>query len=243
MRIIFIGILLLPLVLMAEIEVTDTQGRSMTVDILSFNKTTREVKLRRTSDSAVFSVSLDVFASESQAEILKVAPRPKANLLSKVSVSRRRRDVKDSFYMEIQTISAKAIIENDSRDLDFADGEGTLFLIARETKRYANRDEDYGKVLQRESFPISVKSGEVFEFENTPVQTKYDSDKDYTNVGGWEYYGWVLIIQKADGTVHTTATSIGNLQKEVEENPELGVAFLKLKEEELVEKNLERRTK
>ena len=221
-----------------EIEVKDLKGRKMKIDVLSYTQSSGNVRIKRLSDNAMFNVKISVFDPESQKKIKEVAPKAKAKLLAKVSVGRRRQNVRGSSYMERQTITAKATIENESRDIDFIEGKATVFLVAREMRRFSDKSADYGKILKKESFHVTVNPGREFKYECKPVVTEYDSDRDETNLGGWEYYGWMLIVEDKDGDVLAVETSIGNLKKEVDVDPRIGEVFLQLTEGKLVEKNL-----
>lgn len=234
--------LLFPGFALSAIEVKDLKGRTMSVEVLGYTQSSGNTRIKRLPDGAIFNVKISMFDSASQDKIIAAAPKARAKLDAKLSVGRRRERVEDSSYMKRQTITGKVAIENDSRDIDFINGKATVLLVARQTKRYADDDADYGKILHKEKFDTSLKAGQSFNYECKPVVTEYDSDRDSSNIGGWEYYGWMLIIQEADGTVHSVETSIGNLKKEVDENPELGEVYLGLEVGKLVEKNLANRT-
>lgn len=224
------------------IKVTDTKGRSMDVEVLAYNPSSGNLKIERVEDSQHFNVKIGMFDVESQKRIAENAPKQKADLGIKVSVGKRRSRQGDSSYMKDQTISASVAVENESRDIDFPDGKGTLLLIARQTKRYSEDGADYGKVLSKQMFNITAKAGEAISVEAKPIVTSYDSDRDSSNVGGWEYYGYAFVLVDSDGEIHTVDTSIGNLKKDVEENPVIGKELLGLGEGSLVEKNLAKRT-
>lgn len=225
----------------ATIKVTDLKGREMEVEVISYTPSTGATKIKRTSDGQIFSVKADLFDEASRKKIEANAPKPRADLLVRVSVGKRRKNQGDSSYMKEQTISASVAVDNDSRDINFVGGKGTLFLIARQTKRYSEEGSDYGKVLSKQSFNVAVEAGKESEYEAKPVITAYDSDRDYTNVGGWEYYGYLLILEDSEGEIHTVETSIGNLKKDVESDDTLAKKLLGLKQDSLVEKNLEKR--
>lgn len=230
-----------PTILCAAIEVQDLNGRKMSVDVLSYTASSGNVRIKRLPDGTMFNVKLNLFDPASQKKIIEVAPKAKPRLLARVSAGKRRERLGDSSYMKKQTITATATIENDSRDIDFVGGKGTILLVARQTERYANRDADYGKILQKETFTATINPGKVFKFECKPVVTEYDSDRDSSNIGGWEYYGWVLVMQDKDGDIVAVETSIGNLKKEVEQDPVIGRLFLELSEGKIVEKNLSKK--
>ena len=226
--------------LSAEVEVTDLQGRSMIVEVVSYTESSGNVRIKR-EDGKFFNVKLDIFDAASQEAIVSNAPKARAELLIRVSVGKRRKQQGTSSYMKDQTISASFPVENDSRDVDFAGGEATLFLIGRQTRRYSEDDADYGKVLSKQVFPIAIIAGEEVEVEAKSVVTSYDSDRDFTNVGGYEYYGYLLVLKDGDGEVHTVETSIGNLKKDVEEDPSMGLKLANIADGALVEKNLKER--
>lgn len=186
-------------------------------------------------------MKLDLFDAESQEKIKSVAPRPVAELESKLSVGKRRERQGDSSYMKNQTITATMRIVNESRDADFVNGKVTVFIIGRQTARYSDRSADYGKILSKQEFRATAHPGDEFEYECKAVVTSYDSDRDSSNIGGWEYYGYAFIIQNEDGSIHTAETSIGNLQTEIDEDPGHAAKILALAEGALVEKDLERR--
>lgn len=240
LTLLLLGFFTIPLAF-ASIEVQDTQGRKMTVDVLAYTESSGNVRIKRVEDGAIFNVKLNIFDSDSQERIREAAPKQRAKLDVSVSVARRRQDVPGSSYMERQTIKAKAKVENASRDIDFIEGKATLLLVGREMKRFANRDADYGEIMHKESFNATLNPGREMEYEFKPIVTEYDSDKDSTNIGGIEYYGWLLVIQEKDGSIHSVETSIGNLKKETDEDPEIGNIFLGLNVGQSVEKDLSKR--
>jgi hypothetical protein len=224
----------------AAISVKDTKGRSMDVEVLAYTPKTGVTRIKRT-DGQVFTVNVNVFDEDSQKRIIEAAPKPQAELRIEVSVGRRRERLGDSSYMKKQTISASVGIDNESLDIDFSGGKGTLFLIARQTRRYSEKDSDYGKVLSKQEFKMSIPASEEVEYEAKPVVTEYDSDRDSSNIGGWEYYGYLFILEDDEGAIHSVVTSIGNLKKQVENDDEHARKLLGLSKESIVEKNLEKR--
>ncbi len=212
----------------------------MEVEVLGYTSSSGNVKIQRV-DGQQFQVKLGLFDSASQQKIIDNTPQERAKILIRVSVGKRRSRQGDSSYMKDQTISATTTIENESRDIDFSKGKGTLFLIARQTRRYSEDDADYGKVLSKQEFNVSIDASEEFSYEAKSIVTSYDSDRDSSNVGGWEYYGYLFVLENDDGSVHTVETSLGSLKTEVEASPGTGKKLLKLSEGDLVEKNLAKR--
>lgn len=236
----FFTVLILGVSSATEVEVTDVKGRSMVVEVISYTGSNGKVRIKR-SDGQIFDVSLDIFDSASQKVIVENAPKARADLLIRVSVGKRRKAQGDSAYMVDQTVTASFTVENESREIDFSGGEAILFLIGRQTRRYSEDAADYGKVLSKQTFMIAVAAGEETEIEAKPIVTSYDSDRDFTNVGGFEYYGYLLVLKDDEREVHTVETSIGALKKDVEEDPSMGVKLAELANGALVEKNLKAR--
>ena len=224
----------------AGLEVSDAKGRTMEIELLSYLPKTGMVKFER-GDGQIFEVNVDIFDASSQELIVEKAPRPRADITVRVSVGKRNKRQGGSSYMKDQTITATVSLENDSLDIDFKEGKGTLFIIVRQTKRFANREEDYGKVLSKQEFDVTVAAGDERKLEAEPCFTSYDSDRDSTNIGGWAYYGSLFILKDKDGTIHTVDTSIGNLKSDVENDDALAGTLLGLREGDIVEKSLEKR--
>ncbi|MEO0415435.1 MAG: hypothetical protein AAF226_10845, partial [Verrucomicrobiota bacterium] len=213
--------------------------RTMDVEVMAYSESSKQTTIRR-GDGQVFTVPISMFDENSQKQIIEIAPAPKASLAARLSVGKRRERKEDSSYMKIQTLTGQVVIQNKTLKIDFK-GKGSAFLVARQTARYKNREEDYGKILAREDFDINVAGGKEFRFECEPIKTEYDSDRDDSNIGGWEYYGWLLIIQDSDGEVYLADTSIGNLKTEIEESELYAEQLLSLQKDQQVEKNLQSR--
>ncbi len=234
-----ICLILLPLSSVA-ITVKDTKGRTMEISVISYTKSSGNVKIKR-DDGTVFNVNLNLFDSDSQSKILAAAPKARAELLVKPSVGKRRKQQGNSSYMKDQTVTASIYMKNVSRDIEFMSGKVTVILVARQTRRYSERDQDYGKVLAKQSFNVSIKPSEDTKYECKPIITSYDSDRDSSNVGGWEYYGYMVIVQEKDESIHTVETSIGSIKKVLEETPEAGKIYLKLQVGQMVKKDLSKK--
>lgn len=223
------------------ISVSDTAGRSMEVEVLAYTQSSGNVRIKRLDDEKIFNVKIDMFDAASQKKIADAAPLARAKLNIEFSAGKRREKQKGSSFMETQKITASMRIRNDSRDIDFSNGKVTVLLIGRQTARFKDRNEDIGRILSRQDFNVSVKPGEEFEYECKPIVTEYDSDKDYTNVGGWEYHGYAYVVENEDGSIHTTDTSLGEIKKKAEEDPDMGKKLKLLNEGQTVGSDLKAR--
>lgn len=212
-----------------QIVVSNPKGQSMTVEVLSYTVSSGNVQVKR-DDGQILNTKLSVFDKESQAKIIANAPAEVANLELDVTIGRKREREADSSYRKTQTISAKAKVTNKSRDIDLAETKLTLLLVGRNSRRYADRDEDWYKILSNQTFNTKLPAGKLSEHELKSVRTSYDSDKDSSNIGGWEFEGYLLVAQDADGKVIATKTTLGDVKTTTVKVEKLLLAAIALKE-------------
>lgn len=222
LRLTIIGILLSQYAIANSfaIIVKDTKGRAMDVEVLSFTKSSGNVRIKR-KDGNIFNLKISLFDEESQKKIEAAAPAAFPKLDINISVGKRRQKHDGSFYMKRNLVSVTAKIKNISRDIDLPKCHFTIFLIGRNSKRYADRKLDWSKILSIQKFETAILASKEFSHELVPISTSYDSDKDYTNLGGWEFDGYLLVIQKPDGEILMGKSSIGPLKTAVTNNPQL----------------------
>ncbi len=193
-----------------EIEVSSTSGQSMTVEVIGYTASSGNVQIKR-NDGQIFNTKLSVFDEESQKKIVANAPKEMAKLDIDVSIGRKRERQGGSFYMKNMIVSTSVKVANRSRDIDLAKTNFTILLVGRNSRRYANRDEDWYKILSVQKFSAELAAGKSSEFELTSFKTSYDSDKDYSNVGGWEFEGYLLVGLDAEGKIVATKTTLGDV--------------------------------
>ena len=217
------------LVTAGQIVVSNSKGQSMTVEVMSYTVSSGNVQVKR-DDGQILNTKLSVFDKESQAKIIENAPVELANLDLDVSIGRRRDRQSNSSYMKNQTITAKVKVTNRSRDIDLAETKFTILLVGRNSRRYANREEDWYKILSNQTFNTKLVAGKISEHEVKSVRTSYDSDKDSSNSGGWEFEGYLLVAQDADGKVIATKTTLGDVKTYTVKVEKLLLAAIALKE-------------
>lgn len=193
----------------APIEVANKAGQGMTVEVLAYTASSGNVRIQRTGDGQIFNTKIDVFDAASQERIIANAPKELANFAMDVSVGKKRRDIGSSSYMENMTITTSVKVVNQSRDIDLDETNFTVLLVARNSRRYADRSQDWYKLLSAQKFSTKLAAGKSSEHELKPIETSYDSDKDDSNVGGWEFEGYLLVAQDATGKIVATKTSLG----------------------------------
>lgn len=194
----------------APIQVSNSAGQSMTVEVLSYTESSGNVRIQRT-DGQIFNTKIDVFDAASREKIIASAPKEIPRVKVDVSVGKKRRDVRGSSYMEYMTVTTSATVTNESRDTDLDETEFTILLVGRNSRRYANRNEDWYKILSVQRFTAQLVAGNSSQYELKPIETQYDSDKDSSNVGGWEYEGYLLVGQDPEGAILYTKTTLGEV--------------------------------
>lgn len=213
----------------APIEVANKAGQSMTVEVLSYTASSGNVRIQR-ADGQIFNTKLDVFDAASQEKIIANAPKEVAKFEMDVSVGKKRKDQGSSTYMENMTITTSAKISNVTRDTDLGETNFTILLVARNSRRYANRSEDWYKILSVQKFSTQLAAGKFSEHELKSVETSYDSDKDSSNVGGWEFEGYLLVAQDPSGKILATKTTLGTVLTTTLKEEKLILDALKLGE-------------
>jgi len=194
----------------APIEVAGTTGQKMTVEVISYTASSGNVRIKR-ADGQLFNTKIDVFDPASRELIIANAPKELAEFEMDVSIGKKRRDQGSSSYMENMTITTSAKITNQSRDVDLDETKFTILLVARNSKRYADRSQDWYKVLSVQNFSTQLVAGKFSEHELKLIETSYDSDKDSSNLGGWEFEGYLLVAQDKEGKIIATKTTLGQV--------------------------------
>ncbi len=205
----------------APIKVTDTKGREMIVEVLSFSPMTRQTKIKRLTDDKVFKVNVKVFDEASQKKIIAEAPPAMADLKISVSTGKRRKTVANSSYLKDQVVTATVKVENESREAGLKEGKFTILLVGRSMERYSDRDVDKAMILSKQTFTATIQPDGDFEYECKPVVTRYDSDRDSTNIGGWEFDGYLLVVKDEKGNVVAKSTNLAMVETTTIKDPAL----------------------
>jgi hypothetical protein len=192
------------------IEVANTAGQKMSVEIVSYTASSGNVRIKR-ADGQFFNTKISVFDAASQEKIIANAPKELADLTFDVSIGRQRARQGNSAYMQNMTITTSVKVENKSRDIDLDQTNCTIVLVGRNSKRYADRALDWYKVLSVQKFSTQLVAGKSSEHELKSVETSYDQDKDSSNVGGWEFEGYFLVAQDQNGNIIATKTTLGEV--------------------------------
>jgi hypothetical protein len=75
-----------------------------------------------------------------------------------------------------------------------------------------------------------LTAGKSSEHELRAIETTYDQDKDSSNLGGWEFEGYLLVAQDEDGNIIATKTTLGDVGTTTLKDPKAVLAAIALSE-------------
>ncbi len=198
--------------------VADQKGRSLIIQLVSLSG--ESVTFKRQGEDKEYKLPISQFDQGSQDRIRKQAEemaaagaqKPPAAADYKIQpgivIGKRRRDKGDSYYMENQEITSTVKLANLSTTVR-ADGlMGAVIYIGRNTGK-----PDIYSVLSTQKFKASVDASGSFSKEMDSFTTTYDSDnKGAGNLGGYQYYGYVLALFDSKGELILTETTTGSFR-------------------------------
>ena len=162
---------------------------------------------------------------EEQLAIAKKYP----GLHVQASVGTRTRAVPGSSYMKTMTISPAVVIES-AQTQPMAAASITCLLITMDTGEKYARGEQTCKIATTETIGIpAVTKGSRRKFEFAPLQTRFDSDRDKSNVGGDGYKYFLLAVLSDDQKFLYFETSCPGLDKYLQAHPEERAKYVGLK--------------
>ena len=201
-----------------SLTVTDQKGRSIAIELIGLADDT--VTFRRPGNPKEFTLPVANFDQASQDRIRKQAPklpaaRPK--IQPDVVIGKRRQDAAGSSYMVKQEITGTIKLTNLSTSVITPNLTGQILFIGQETSRPG-----VFSVLSSQSFQATIKPGETFNKETESFFTSYDSDnKGAGNVGGYQYYGYVLALMDDAGKTVLDLTTTGSFRLALANKPDL----------------------
>ncbi|GAA5483757.1 hypothetical protein [Haloferula sargassicola] len=231
-----IGFGMLVPVLGEPLEVTDTKGRTVSIELLALEGEKAIFTVPGKGDSE-YQLPLSQFDEGSQKKIKDAgaslpARVPKVEI--DASISKRRKKI--SYYMVRQTVSAKITVQNPSRDLRFPGGKAKVIFIGRNS-----RDNSVYSVLRTQDFEVpKIESSREFTFETKSFSTEYDSDNDgYGNVGGFQYDSYIVGILGEQGRLLGFKTSDPSIRSAIGDSADLIKRVLEFNKGQRFDKNLE----
>lgn len=199
----------------ASMTVTDLKGRSLAIELISLAGDS--VTFRRQGDPKEFTLPIGNFDGTSQELIRKESsslPAVLPKIQPDVVIGKRRRK-DNSYYRVIQDVTCTVKLSNLSNTLQVPALKGTIVFIGQD-----QRTPEVLSVLSSQSFEFSMKPGESLSKEMEPFFTTYDSDnKGVGNVGGFQYFGYILVLTDASGNVVLDDTTTGSIRQAIKERP------------------------
>ena len=215
------------------LNVTDQKGRSIEIELIS--ATGQSVTFRRAGKE--YTLPISQFDAASQERISKEAsalPASPLKITADVVIGKRRRK-DDSYYMVKQDVSCTVKLTNAASTGQTPTLTGRVIFFGQN-----QRQAEIYTVLSTQTFTTQVSAGETFLKEMEEFTTTYDSDnKGYGNVGGFQYFGYLLVLQDANGEIVFDQTTSGSIRQTLNNKPSLTKAILGYPQNQKINSKLE----
>jgi hypothetical protein len=201
-----------------SMTVNDQKGRSIAIELISVAD--NSVTFRRQGDPKEFTLPVSNFDQASQDAIRKQAaalPAVMPKIQPDVVIGKRRQEANGSSYMVKQEITGTVKLTNLSTSASVPAITGKIVFIGQNTSTPG-----LFSVLSSQSFQATMKPGETFTKETDAFFTSYDSDnKGSGNVGGYQYFGYILALMDDAGNVILNLTTTGSFRLALANKPDL----------------------
>lgn len=184
----------------------------MTVTLVS--RQGDKVVIRRATDGKEFTISPDSLSDQSKALVtnkmknLDLAYPP---LNCDVTIGKRRKYDKGSYYMKQMEITAKITLTNEDYKIPCPPCTMNVIFVGQD-----QRDTDTFMVLSNQEFKVTPTEDDLVK-ETEPFVTRYDSDnKGEGNIGGFKYVGYLVVVTGAKNQIVHTKTIYTALKNAME---------------------------
>ncbi len=197
------------------ITVTDQIGRSIEIEVVSVAGDA--VTFTRAGTPKKFTLPIGNFDEASQTLIRGQKPAVAAaadspKIVADVVIGKRRKDQADSYYMEKQEITCTIKLTNGNKNEAAPPVTTKIVFIGQES-----RTPEIFSVLSSQSLEFTLPPGKTVAQDAKVFYTTYDSDnKGAGNIGGFQYYGYVLAIVDKGGKVISSQTTAGAFRTALE---------------------------
>jgi len=199
------------------ITVSDTKGRALEIELMSVAG--QDVRFKRVDNAKEFTLPLSQFDEASQTKIKdESATLPIVLPPFDIDVViGKRHDEGSSYYMVDQRISTTVKLKNKSNDAALPPLKGRMVFIGRDQKT-----EDDFTVLSIQEFKVGLPPAGSSESSLEPFVTRYDGDqKGLHNVGGYQYFGYLIVFLNDKNEIVFDYTTSGPIRKLVGANKKL----------------------
>lgn len=171
-------------------------------------------------------LSLNVFGQQpDKASISKKYP----SLQIQAKVGKRNSPVGNSTYMMLMTMTPEIVIDS-AHTQAMASASATFLLVTSDTSAKYRRGEEELIIATSETQGIpAVAKGSRRSIEFKALSTRYDSDRDSSNVGGQEYKYYIMAVFADDHQFLHFETNCPELSRHLQKNPDLRTQFLGMK--------------
>ena len=160
-----------------------------------------------------------------KAELSKKYP----SLHIQAKVGKRNSPVLGSTYMMTMTMTPEIVIES-AHTQPMASASATFLLVTMDTSAKYRRGEEELVIATSETKGIpAVAKGSRRSIEFDPLSSRYDSDRDSSNVGGQEYKYYIMAVFADDNQFLHFETNCPELSRYLQAHPDLRVKFLGMK--------------
>ncbi len=199
------------------LTVNDTKGRALEIELMSV--TGQDVRFKRVDNAREFTMSLAQFDQVSQTKIIEESASLPIVLppFDIEVVIGKRHDEGSSYYMVDQRISTTVKLKNKSNDVALPPLKGRMVFIGRDQKT-----EDDFTVLSVQEFKVGIPPAGASETSLEPFVTRYDGDqKGLHNVGGYQYFGYLIVFLNDKDEIVFDYTTSGPIRKIVNGNKKM----------------------
>jgi hypothetical protein len=176
-------------------------------------------------------ISLSLNASGQQRDKTTKAAMEKKypSLHIQAKVGKRNVPVGSSTYMMTMTMTPEVVIES-ARTQPMAAASAIFLLVTMETSvKYRNGEEELIIATTETKEIPAVPKGGRRNIEFKPLATRYDSDRDDTNVGGQEYKYYIMAVFADDKQFLHFETNCPELSRHLQVRPDMRAKFLGMK--------------
>ena len=217
------------------VTVTDQKGRAIEIELISLSGDS--VTFRRQGQPKEFTLPVSQFDQASRELIRKQAgqlPAVTPKIQPEVIIGKRRHK-DNSWYMVKQEISCTLKLTNLSGGLGVPPVSGKLVFIGQN-----QRAPELLCVLSTQSVGTSIKPGQTISQEMETFFTAYDSEnKGFDNVGGYQYFGYILVLADEGGRIVLDHTTTGSIRLALNNRPAILKEILGYQQNKLLTDKLE----
>lgn len=185
----------------------------------------------------LISASLNVVGQQPDKAAKEKMEKKYPSLHIQAKVGKRNSPIGGSSYMMMMTMTPEIIIES-AKTQPMAAASATFLLITSDTSAKYRRGEEELVIATSETLGIpAVAKGSRRSIEFKALSTRYDSDRDSSNVGGQEYKYYIMAMFADDKQFLHFETNCPELSRYLQAHPELRVKFLGMKPDEKFKTN------